>query len=716
VPGEAAPPRGARPDQGRRRGRDETGAGHGHGPEGAAVEGGAPGEGGAQGDGEAQKKPKEPRRGIPVTDLLVHTHCARCHEIDKDQLMTRISFLRMAPEGWSQTVKRMVRLHGLQISPAEAKQIVRSLANSHGLTRDEAERCLYESERRVHWSEEQHDQDFRQACSPCHPLGRVLAQQRDDEEWQQLRNTHVAMFPLARGQMGGGPPPDEERNRPRGPGGAGGAPGAASRGGRGGAGSSTGAAGAQGSAAQGSLGQSGQAGRGQGQETSRGDRVLQSLAKSQPLFTPAWEAWSVNRREVPLAGTWTVFGHEIGRGDVLGTATLQRVEADEYEVTWNLRWADGSELERKGRGLLYAGYSWRGRSTDPGTDGATWREVLLLDADWQRLRGRCFTGNHDEVGLDLELHRHIGLPRVLALQNQFVLVPVKDHVLQVFGESLPETLRPADFHAGEGVTITKVERLSDRAAKLWLDVDASTPLGARTVAFADEPGRCAITLYDTVDYVRVRPVQGLARVGGTRHPMQIERFEAVAVHRGVDKKPYTDDDVDLMMVRPKWSLLEFAVREGDDDVRYVGKLDQVTGVFTPNVDGPNLQRKWQANNVGDVYVAADVELTVPVRPPEQAPAEAEPPAAKPEPSDQPDQPGEPAAPTPSTPAAAHVNGQPAQQPEPPAAPPGKPPAAAPAPAAPPAPVFAARAFHARAHLIVTVPLYARWNALEWSDQ
>ncbi|MFY9344537.1 MAG: hypothetical protein WAT39_18740, partial [Planctomycetota bacterium] len=144
---------------------------------------------------------KPPRPGIPVDDPLVLTHCVRCHAQNDKQHLTRISYVRKSPEGWSETIKRMGRLYGLQLSATDAKQLVRSLANTHGLTRNEAERGLYESERRVHWSEESHEQDFKRACAQCHTLGRVLLQQRDDEEWQLLRATHVAMFPLARGQM-----------------------------------------------------------------------------------------------------------------------------------------------------------------------------------------------------------------------------------------------------------------------------------------------------------------------------------------------------------------------------------------------------------------------------------------------------------------------------------------------------------------------------------
>src|SRR5262245_654992 len=180
--------------------------------------------------------------------------------------MPRSSSMRKSPEGWAESLKRMIRVYGLQIAPDDAKAIVRYLGDQHGLTRSEATRSLYESERRVHWSEEHEDADFRAACSVCHTLGRVLAQARDPEEWQLLRGTRVGQVPLARRQMGGGPPPDDEERF--GPGGQGGQRGAR----RGGGAQGTGAAGAaQGQAAQ---AQAEAARRGGGGQGDRGDRVL----------------------------------------------------------------------------------------------------------------------------------------------------------------------------------------------------------------------------------------------------------------------------------------------------------------------------------------------------------------------------------------------------------------------------------------------------------
>lgn len=651
-----------------------------------------------QGEGEtapAADANKPQRRGIPVEDPLVHTHCARCHALDDKQYMTRISYLRKSPEGWSETIKRMGRLYGMQLSTTDAKQLVRSLANSHGLTRAEAERGLYESERRVHWSEENHDQDFRRACQQCHTLGRVLLQQRDGEEWQLLRATHVAMFPLARGQMGGGPPEDERRPNF----GGGNAPGGGAQPPAGGASTQPAAGanapGAGGASPQGQ-GAGGNRGRGGNAPTevafganptqTVGDRVLAKLAIDQPLFSPSWETWAKNKREVPLAGTWTVSGHEIGRGDLVGTAVLVRTDADEYEVTWKLAFSDASVQTRAGKGVLYAGYSWRGRSQEQADGARSWREVLLLDDAWTKLRGRLFTGDYDEIGVDVTLQRNVGRPRVLALGNAAIEVPKVGHRLEVYGESFAPGIAAGDFFVGEGITATAVERIDEQHVVLVVDVAAGTELGVRTVALRSDPAGADVTLYDTVDYIRIRPIQGLARTGGVKHPRQIERFEAVAMHRGKDEKPFTADDVDLFQVRPRWGLAEFKVRDDDDDIQYVGTIDPATGVFTPNADGPNPQRKWQANNVGDVFVTAEIELDVPVRPAPPKKDEKKPEAGK-------------------------DDKKPAEKAE--TAPPPKP---EPTTELPPGPLpRAKKTFLARGHLIVTVPLFARWNSLEWED-
>ena len=53
-----------------------------------------------------------------------------------------------------------------------------------------------------------------------------------------------------------------------------------------------------------------------------------------------------------------------------------------------------------------------------------------------------------------------------------------------------------------------------------------------------------------------------------------------------------------------WSIEEYKATFDDDDIKFVGAIDAATGLFTPNVDGPNPQRKGERNNIGDVWVVA----------------------------------------------------------------------------------------------------------------
>jgi hypothetical protein len=58
-----------------------------------------------------------------------------CHRPDEKGRLTRISYRRTTPEGWEQTIKRMITLNNLAMEPAEARDILRYLADRHGLAR-----------------------------------------------------------------------------------------------------------------------------------------------------------------------------------------------------------------------------------------------------------------------------------------------------------------------------------------------------------------------------------------------------------------------------------------------------------------------------------------------------------------------------------------------------------------------------------------------------
>ena len=565
--GEAEPAEGERDREGRgRRGRD--------------------GEDDEDGDDEEEREERDPdkdKEGIPVTEPLLHQKCTACHKPQEDGRLSRISYMRKTPEGWELSLKRMIRLNKVELTPEEARKIVRYLANDHGLARSEAERSLYEVERRVHWSEADEGEELRASCGECHTLGRVYSERRDAEEWKLLKATHLAFFPLAdyqafRGRSRGNDNFDWE------------------------------------SATEAEIEDRMESRNSSGRGGDQADRVLAGLAKELPLFTPEWEAWEVNRREVPVAGTWQIIGHEAGRGDVRGTLEITRVEEDTYETVWQLIYGDGRIVKRTGKGLLYAGYSWRGRSdTTAPKEAPMLRSVLLLNDDWDTFTGRLFTGEYNELGMDVTLHRRTERAQIFHIDGGALRTPSTGNHVGLIGEGFPKNLNAADLYAGDGVTITELDWISEHFVQLKVDIAEGAEHGRRFLSIGADRGPAGLLIHDGIDYIKVTPGEGFARVGGKMRPPMLERFEAVGMNRGEDGKRWTDDDVEVRVVPATWSVEEFPIREGDDDAQFVGSIDPETGLFTPGLDGPNPERKWNANNIGDVYVVATCTLEAPVR-------------------------------------------------------------------------------------------------------
>ena len=65
-------------------------------------------------------------------------------------------------------------------------------------------------------------------------------------------------------------------------------------------------------------------------------------------------------------------------------------------------------------------------------------------------------------------------------------------------------------------------------------------------------------------------------------------FDAWGYMNGPDKKPDTADDVKIDVVDATWSLEEYTATLDDDDIKFVGAVDK-SGLFTPNIEGPNLR-------------------------------------------------------------------------------------------------------------------------------
>ena len=58
---------------------------------------------------------QDTNEGIPIASEAVKQACGVCHKADDKQRMSRISYRRTTPEGWQETVRRMVTLHSAQL-------------------------------------------------------------------------------------------------------------------------------------------------------------------------------------------------------------------------------------------------------------------------------------------------------------------------------------------------------------------------------------------------------------------------------------------------------------------------------------------------------------------------------------------------------------------------------------------------------------------------
>jgi quinohemoprotein amine dehydrogenase len=500
--------------------------------------------------------------GIPVTSDEVKRVCGTCHAPDAQGKMTRISYRRATPENWELTIRRMLALNNAQISTEQARSILKYLADNHGLAPEEARPIMFEADRSMVDFTYTANADTHNLCNKCHSMGRVLSERRTPDEWKLLITMHRGVYPGIDGGSGG---------------------------------FRSGGAGARGGGA---------GGRGARQPM---DLASDHLSTAFPLMSNDWATWSAARRPMKLAGRWALSGYQVGLGPVYGEVVMTDVPsvADSVTTTTSFTYAkSGKTIKRSGKGLVYTGFQWRGRSAEAGEGAATWREVSFIERDQNTITGRWYTGAYDETGMTVTLRRITRDPVVAGTDLPSLKAGATAQTVRIYGANFPAKLLPAEVSFGAGVTVTKVGAVTPTLATVTVDVAPGAAVGPRDVLVAGAARPAALVVYDKVHGIKVQPRAGMARLGGVVFPKRFEQFEAVAFQNGLDGKPDTADDVVIGLVDANWSLEEYSATFKEDDLKFVGSLAPETGLFTPNVDGPNPERSGNRNNMGDVWVVA----------------------------------------------------------------------------------------------------------------
>ena len=497
--------------------------------------------------------------GFPIDHETIRARCAACHLPDSEGRMSRISWERKTPEGWQTSLQRMIALNGVTLAPEEAREIVKYLSDTQGLAPEELRPGLFEVEKRMIDHRYLADTEVEFTCIQCHSMGRVITQRRTREEWDLLMATHRGYYPLTDFQafLRMGPAPAEA-----GP-------------------------------------------DGEPPDTRQPmERAVDHLSEAFPLHTAEWAAWSATMRSPRLEGTWVLSGHQPGRGTAFGTVTMGSAGTDEFVTRASYTFpATGESVTRRGRGLVYTGYQWRGRSFESDEADGAMREVMLVERGVNEITGRWFRGDYDEIGMDVRLTRAAGSAVVAGVHPRAIQLGGGEREVRVFGAGFNGSFGPGDIDLGPGLTVNRVVSASSEEIALNVTVAPDAVPGGRDVFVRDASLAQAVVVHDGIDRIQVLPRTGMARVGGIVFPKGYQQFEAVAFDDGPDGRPSTDDDLELGPVAVDWSLEEYAATFDDNDIQFVGHIDR-TGLFVPAVDGPNPDRDRNRNNVGDVWVVA----------------------------------------------------------------------------------------------------------------
>lgn len=483
-----------------------------------------------------------PAPGTLLKDPLFAEKCVPCHQPLKDGRIKRISFMRKTPEGWETSIQRMQRLWRVQLQEVEKRGLIKLLCQELSLAPAESKKVFYALAGEDP-REEVPDEPLKRTCSRCHSYATFAAQRRSQEEWLKLKPFHLALYPTLVYQM-------REMDWP-----------------------------------------------------AMAEKTLKSIARTFPFETKEWKEWKTRPPKSPeknLTGLWRVFGFQPGRGRYAGSLEFATLGDGDYEVKRSVRYEEGGEESWTGKGTLYSGYDLR---VHFGTDGGGAKGVFALSDTGKELAGRWRFLDKPHVAGEETSFRPGKEAKLLRLSPSALKRDSSKVRLLIEGVNLPSSLRPQDGFLGKGVRVSQVLNSGQEGLALEVEVEKNASIGRQDISVGNAKGKGLLTIYDRADYLRVTPELGLARVGGVVNPLTGEQFMAVAYSNGKDGLPHTKDDLELGPVKAGWSLEEYFHAPGERDVEFVGKVDE-NGLFLPSAEGPNSDRPFQTNNVGNVWVVA----------------------------------------------------------------------------------------------------------------
>lgn len=473
---------------------------------------------------------------------LVRQKCAACHQPDQEGRLEVIEETRMSPEEWKVVVDRMGRMSEVPMTEGEFKVIVKEL--SKALCLAPAEMCgvaYLNSDENSQYREIPKDDVERRmhtACVRCHTFGKIVSHRCTRSQWNEVRSMHLGYYPTVIGQM-------REMDWAK-----------------------------------------------------ESTEMFEQLSKRYPFEDPAWPEWMKSRKDQDLSGIWNVAGFQPGKGYYEGSykiAVAPGGKEDEYIIEKEVFYEDGESRTLKGEGTLYSEYHLRYALSSGGQAEAV-EGVFDLNVEKQECAGKWWkvVQATNEYG-DESFAKVDGSARLYAVfPNALGKTAAGPQKLVLLGVRFPETVAVADIECSEaGVSVQKVERVSERKVICELAVGKETKAGVVTLGMKNLGGKASFTVFDQVDGMRIYPAIGRARVScGDAYPPQGVQFVARGIDFGPDRRANTADDLVLEPLSVRWWLEEEKTGEKDDDLKYL-ETAMPNGCYVPFTTYAPIEERYQ---------------------------------------------------------------------------------------------------------------------------
>ena len=510
-------------------------------------------------------------------DSVVRQQCSACHKPDAQGRLEVIEETRKTPEEWKIVVDRMIRLHDAQVAEQHFNTVIKELSLRLSLSPKEMAVISYINSDENNQYRETPKNDLEKrlyvACVRCHTWGKMASHRNTRDQWQEMRNLHLGLYPTAVLQM-------REMNWPK-----------------------------------------------------EFQDLIQPLSKLFPFETPEWRNWLKERTIPNLAGKWKIAGYQPGFGYYIGSYQFKPDPsrgADEYTITKEIRFLNGQTRKFDGTGTLYSGfhlrYALKNSSAQASLEG-----VFDLKAEEMKFSGKWWDVVQDKNAFGNEAFiKESGPAGVLAVFPLSLRKGSgKAETLNIIVNKMGGQLSAADIKfSNAAIQAEKVVQTGDSGFTVTIKVGEDAAVGPVRLTVKGVAYRSPITVYDKIDGIRVFPAIGRARVSsGPAYPPQGVQFVARAVHFGKDGDENTADDLILEPVDAKWLLEEEDTsvstlmkglrlvgiypkfgREVDDDLKYL-KAPVDNGLYTPvTTYAPIKERPQHVQGTGLIAITASATI------------------------------------------------------------------------------------------------------------